>query len=239
MLDLIFWSPIEERNFAFVLLCSTLFSWSSNHCSCNFFLKEVKLQEAKPRYHKTQTLQLSATSNPTQSQFSWPSNNASGNFSLPNWEIRCICALCASRCVLLMHDHETQTLSNIHPDFQCQFPWPSNYSSCNFSSQNWEIVRIWSTRCTHYHEAQDPPVIGNIKPDLHADFHGPPTTLATTFSPKNMGTNGFAHFTCKCARCVCVITKLGPYSRQQHSTSPTCQYLWSSYNSCYNFLQKL
>ena len=115
----------------------------------------------------------------------------------------------------------------------------SNYSSCNFSSQNWEIVWIWSTRCTHYHKAQDPLVIGNIKPDLHVDFHGPTTTLATTFSPKNKRTNGFAHFACKCARCMCVITKLGPYSRQQHSTSPTCQYLWSSNNSSCNFSQKI
>ena len=170
MLDLIFWSPIEERNFAFVLLCSTLFSWSSNHCSCNFFLKEVKCK--RQNHAITRPRPSSCQQHPTQpqSQFSWPSNNASGNFSLPNWEIRCICALCASRCVLLMHDHETQTHSNNHPDLQCQFPWPSNYSSCNFSSQNWEIVWIWNTRCTHYHEAQDPPVIGNIKPDLHADF---------------------------------------------------------------------
>ena len=181
MLDSIFWSSIEERNFASVLLCSTLFSWSFNHCSCNFFLKEVKLQKAKARYHKTQTLQLSATSNPTLKPifmtlqqcklilFPPKPGNQMHLRSLP---------------IKVRAAYATQTLSNIHPDLQCQFPWPSNYSSCNFSSQNWEIVRIWSTRCTHYHEAQDPPVIGNIKPDLHADFRGPPTTLAITFPQK-------------------------------------------------------
>ena len=133
-----------------------------------------------------------------------------------------------------MHDHETQTLSNIHPDFQCQFPWPSNYSSCNFSSQNWEIVWIWNTRCTHYHEAQDPPVIGNIKPDLHADFRGPPTTLAITFPQKTWEQMDLPTSHAN-VRAACVFTKLGRYSHQQHSTSPTCQYLLSSNNSSCNF----
>ena len=50
--------------------------------------------------------------------------------------------------------------------------------------------------------------------------------------------DSFHRFVTNKSGCMCVITKLGPYSCQQHSTSPTCQYLWSFNNSSCNFSQK-
>ena len=144
-----------------------------------------------------------------------------------------------------MHDHETQTHSNNHPDLQCQFPWPSNYFSCNFSSQNWEIVWFWSTRCTHYHEAQDPPPI-SLATSLSRStissfmpiFLTLLTILAATFPQKTMKMSGYVCFAHRCVRCARVIQKQKMSFRRQCPSPPSCQFSWPYDNSSCSFSPK-